>query len=417
MRASLLMVLAATSFFIVAPGDASANQSAPEAVQEVATPSELAMQSAARGDIDGALNILTSAATSGDFDTQVMLAAQYAGAADALLVAADFPTARNWMQKAAAQKDKAVAAKLEQQILNFAIAFRDGVLPRADAVILYDETQAKEQREKNPKEWLRWLEIAAQFGNVDVMREVGSAYAQGKGVATNQAVAARWYEKIADHDPAAELWLGKYNIQEQNLREAMYWLDRYYLDEENKQSHDTEYDKALHYFYALLLPQTVAGATPTGMNHQTTREPVKAAHLASDDTLYPIVFIRQYRHDATGKDFVLRVQLNNYRMAELMKKNVEKIKQYGKDAHIKINGRDGYVTKDSKSGAELVVMDPFETHIVLSAEMLDSVGGEAGDIAILKAALRATDFDNLIATANGHGYYKKDKSGNLYKLK
>ena len=409
------LVLTVTLFLlVVASGHAAAQANAGQ-IEQTPTPFQQAMAAAAQGDVEQAVAILTDAAAAGDFEAQVTLAGQYAGAANNLLVAADFPRARSWIQKAFAQKDKAIAARLDEQAWRIGIAIRDGVLPSADANLLYDGARDASKHKKDPGEALKWFEIAAQFGNVQIIRQIGGIYAQGVGVKKNNAIAAQWFAKIADQESDAELWLGKYNLQEQNLQKAMYWLDRYYLNEEEKQSHETEYDKALHYFYGLVLPNSPAGATSIGINHRLTPNPIMAAHLASDDIIYPIVFYRHYQHTQSNKDFVLRVHLNDIADERKIVKAFERDWHRQVDSNKWINGRKVLVTTEHTHGEELVIMAPINSHIIVDAQMQDGKGGDAGDIEILKTALRAVDIDRLVAAVDGHGYYKKDSNGNIYK--
>jgi Sel1 repeat-containing protein len=54
------------------------------------------------------------------------------------------------------------------------------------------------QREKNPAEAVGWYRKAAQQGNIDGMRGLGSCYRDGEGVSDDAVEAMKWYRKASD---------------------------------------------------------------------------------------------------------------------------------------------------------------------------------------------------------------------------
>jgi hypothetical protein len=64
---------------------------------------------------------------------------------------------------------------------------------------------------KNDAEAARWYRKAAEKGSSTAMSKLGDMYAQGRGVAKNDAEAARWYRWAAeefkkDADAAYDDW-------------------------------------------------------------------------------------------------------------------------------------------------------------------------------------------------------------------
>jgi hypothetical protein len=88
-------------------------------------------------------------------------------------------------ENALLRKDKAARERLEKKA-------QSGV---AEAQVRFGMLL---QKEKNSAEAVSWYRKAAQQGNVDGMRGVGSCYRDGEGVAGDGAEAMKWYRKASD---------------------------------------------------------------------------------------------------------------------------------------------------------------------------------------------------------------------------
>ena len=439
-------------------------------------PHQQAMQAAGKGDIDSAVRILTEAAEAGDFDSQAILGLQYAGASEVILVNQDYELAHNWMRKAAAQKQKAAAIKLDEKLMTVAAAFQKGALAPVDIVSLFDGVQADKEDAKNYSEAVKWFEMAGELGNADALiaigdlygegghgisqdfakalkyykraaakkstpllaHRIGSHYAKGLGVAKNEQTAAQWFEKSASEYPEAELWLAQYWLGRNQLRSAMHWLDRAYLTAPDNEALAKTYDATLHKFYATLLPPAPAGWTAGDIKHETVIEPVKAAHFSSSDIVFPIGFQRSYRQSGSGKQILVRVFLNSFEFVARTQKNLADARRYQENAEIqyantndetfnelaKLSGNmsarfgayEGFITTIKAKGAnEALIEIPLNSHILVCAETVKGNADNVDEVESLKTILRATDLDLIKSAADGHGVYKKNKYGNVYK--
>lgn len=217
----------------------------------------------------------------------------------------------------------------------------------------------------------------------------------------------------------------------------MYWLDRFYLEQNKNQALSKTYDEILHLYYGALLPPAPAGWTAT-IEHQTTPEPVKAAHLSSSDIIYPIIFQRRYKHAGTGREFMVRVLLNDFDYAAKMKTEVAQVRRYAEDArrrmkssdteivrslkavsinmHVRFGAYEGINTTINSDGPnDALIQVPVNAHIVVRAETVNGDADNPEEVEILKTALRATKLDLIKRVVDGHGYYEKDSSGNIHK--
>ncbi len=453
-----------------------------------ATPDVAAQQSPAvervnqalkSGDVDSGVRILADLANAGDFDAQISLGFIYVGV-PVVLVPRDFEKARFWMQKAVAQKNRAAAIALDDTLMEVAVKIRHGALANVDIVSLFGGVQPDPDDAKDYLEAVKWFKMAAALGNTDAMIVIGDLYerdlygedghgldrdyaaafkyykradaikatplvafrigrhyARGLGVSRNDTTAAQWFRKAADEYSGAELWLANYEIGKNNLRPAMYWLDRLYLNQESNKLLSSKYDKILHLYYAASLPPAPSGWTAQSIEHQTTKEPVKHASLSSSDVIYPIIFQRRYRQSATGREYIVRVLLSNYEHAEKIKTEVAQARRYSEDARRRMESNDTKVARSIlEAGAnmyvrfgayggfnttirsdgpnEALIQVPLNAHIVVRAETLNGDADKPEDVEILKTALRATKFDLIESAAGGHGYYKKDSNGKIY---
>ncbi len=427
------------------------------------------------GDLDGGIRILTTAAENGDFEAQVSLGKMHAGHPLGLLLL-DYAQAGYWMEKAVAQKNKAISARLDQTLITIGTQIRDGAIAPPDIASLFDGVQPDTDDAKDYAEAVKWYELAAKLGNSEALiaigdlyglgghgldqkyttalqyykrankadptpisaHRIGVFYSKGQGVDRDDTIAAKWLKKSAREYPEAELWLAQHQINQSNLRSAGYWLDRLYLRGEGRQTRGSAEDNVLHQYYDALLPPAPAGWTEQPIEHLTTKEPVKRASLASDEVLYPIIFQRRYQHDATGIAVILRVlvnylekaefsltqvsearQINQNILRELKNKNPQFFKEALKAAsqvYVTFGRYEGYSTTLGAEGEkEALIEIPLNSHILVRAE---TVGGDPNNpehVEMLKTILRVSDFGLIKNAAETHGHYKKDSNGIIYK--
>ena len=426
------------------------------------------------GDVAGGIQILTSAAAEGDFDAQVGLGLVYAGMSNGALPR-DFELARLWFSKAASQKSKARAVGLDNKLAEIGGQIRDGLHAETDIVSLFDGVEATPEEKKDYAEAILWFELAGSLGHLDsliiagdllgigghglnqdyvaalkyynraekiestphVAQRIGSHYAKGLGVNQNDAIASKWFRQSADEYPEAALWLALYDIRRNELRSAMYWLDRLYLEEASTKALATQYDKALHLYYEAMLPPPPAGWT-SEIQHQITPKPVSAAHFSASDIAYPITFQGIYKNASSGREYVVSVILSNFAYAAKTKKETAEARVIAEGARQKLSSKNSAGVNDfhlnisemhlrfgafeafsarTKGGdnIEALIRIAINAHITLRAQTVNGDAKNPEEVESLKAALRATNLDLIKTAADGHGYYKKDADGVMYK--
>ena len=92
---------------------------------------------------------------------------------------------------------------------------------------LYAEGKGVEQNDATA---MTWFQRSAEQGNAHAQYDVGASYAAGLGVAKNEAEAAKWFRRAADQGmPFAQLnlgllYAGGHGLPQDNV-EAMKWLE------------------------------------------------------------------------------------------------------------------------------------------------------------------------------------------------
>lgn len=427
-------------------------------------------------DVDGFQRILTSEAEAGDFTAQVMLGFFYTGYGGGPVT--DFDKAKAWMRKAVTQKAKAAAMDLDQQLIEVGVKLREGEMqgPNVNAAALLFDPAAKDFGEaKDYREAIEWFAMAAQLGNIDALIAIGDLYGEGKhgidqdfaaalsnyeraaakkatpllaqrigghyakglGVTRNDKTAAQWFRKAVTEYPEAELWLAQYDLGQNNPRSAMYWLDRIYLRGALSKALADQHYRILRLYYETMLPPPPAGWTAK-TEHQTTPKPIAPAHFSSSDIAYPITFQRRYKNAANGREYLVRVVLNDFAYAASTKKDIAEARRMAENARRKISSEKSAVLKEFHTnisemhirfGAfeafsagikgdgvkDALIQIAINSHIVVRAETVNGDVGDAEQVETLKAALRATKLDLIKSAADGHGFYKKDINGKIYK--
>lgn len=178
---------------------------------------EAGRQAIFAADYAKALQILSPLAEQGDAGAQVALGAMYA---QGLGVPLDLATARSWFSKSAAQGN----AKARSNLLYMAdrLLYAEDAAPRCgDALAIITELASMQyvpaytaagnllfegcgEVEARPAEGVRWWRMAASADDPVAQTNLGVAYASGRGVEQDYALALDWYRKAAaqGHAPA-----------------------------------------------------------------------------------------------------------------------------------------------------------------------------------------------------------------------
>ncbi len=178
---------------------------------------EAGRQAIFAADYAKALQILSPLAEQGDAGAQVALGAMYA---QGLGVPLDLATARSWFSKSAAQGNEKARSNLLYMADRFLYA--EDAEPRCgDALAIITELASMQyapaytaagnllyegcgEVEARPTEGVRWWRMSASAGDPVAQTNLGVAYASGRGVEQDFALALDWYRKAATqgHAPA-----------------------------------------------------------------------------------------------------------------------------------------------------------------------------------------------------------------------
>ncbi len=314
--------------------------------------------------------------------------------------------------------------------------------------------------------------------NSEFAFQVGSLRAQFDSAGRNDEVAALWLERAADDYVDAELWLAKYYVRLRKLRVATYWIDRFHLRQNVSDEHSQTFDELLKKYYQAMLPPAPSGwLLGAKIFHETSAEPAAPSAGSVNEFRYKIKFGGVYlRPDPEAPDtgvqrVDLMVFLNHPDRAAKAKeylghvrdeldareknKKSMRIKELSEtpewqiltgtnsknnsgkraaneldfiyhheslSASLRIGGYDAYVDRQGapeatpSSGASYLMQIPINTHIVVSASTPE-FAGEGYDQGALRLMeiLGGANFQQIIEISDGHGHYKKDANGKIYK--
>ena len=211
----------------------------------------------------------------------------------------------------------------------------------------------------------------------------------------------------------AELRLANWRLDQNQMREAVYWLDRAHISA-NGEGQLSDLEEAHRKYHEKLLPQPMAGWVVHDVVSGFASNPVEAAHLTDADLVFVTYFERLYENEETNQQYLLSIMVNFFpNVANALK--VIATDSGNTNVVIKIGAKDAVIAYADNYHRVDGIIIPLSSSIQINLDTTMNSGAAAPDLDTLTAALGAMDFDQVTASVAGHGHYKKDAAGRIYR--
>ena len=384
------------------------------------------------GDGHNARNAWELMAATGSFEAQARLGMIYSGAIDPKGVEIDLENARYWMEKAVAQRDKAIDFGLDSILLNYSYQIETGENKRLVGPVGMGEV-------------VQWYKLAAETGSGAAGLRLGQIYESGhKGIAVDMVAALDWYEWAAPAAPVALEAAASIHYQAGRFDRALYWLDHAwainkrgienvwkddpYLDD-NGNSFATASKGWRNEIYRNLFPDCLPGWAMQGVHHKfdtSSLNDVRVKHSESE-IRYPISALIECKEQDTGVIARVFIKLHHDELAKVWRDTIDEYNklEYIVRERLFIQGRyveeiNGYSAATmSRQGEGETLITSFDVvlgdAIVVSSEVYGSLDDEFKSRKTAQDYLSALDFQKIIDGTKGHGVFQVADDGTIIK--
>ena len=384
------------------------------------------------GDGPNARNAWELTASTGDFNSQVMLGMLYSGAIDPKGVEVDFEKARYWMRQAVAQREKSDSFDLATVLFGYGCQLETGQKENVVGPVGMGEV-------------IEWYKLAAEAGSGGAGLRLAQIYENGRDeIRVDMVAALDWYEWAARVSPTAIEAAASIHFKEGRIDRALYWLDHAWAlsqrgvenvwgndpyENEKGDNFAKAADRWRDTTYRSFFPACFPGWRSHGIHHKmhTTSVGDVEVQRSGNEIRYPIGFFAACAEEETGATVMMWVQLHSKNLAAKWRGLIDEINdmEYMQRERLWINGKyleevNGFTAASTARRDEddnlITSFDVvLDDDIVVTSELYGSLGEDFENREAARKYLRALDFQKIINGTHGHGVFQVAEDGAIVK--